>query len=570
MTEESESYGEYSDNNHKEETNNQSTQPIRNKYEVSEIEFIQEQIQEITKKIEQKKIDLRICEERYMKKRDEHQKLQGKPIFPSKEQKEKNRTEKKGQTKDMRFEQISKPKPSSKKVMLNETAIKKQKEITKKENEIEILTKEINEVCLENKDLKLQILNLKKQKGAVCSQLDDISKTNSQLEKNIIKLSEKNHKEEERIGTNDIQILSKTEQDGNVIHQTFYNERDRLEGKYHRIIEANIERERERKKEQSRKRQMMGMMAMKAMDKNKREAVEEQIKMLQNEDISDRTPVVSLIVDKWKHVNKLKKTMTDKYIKNANCIRDAFTRLLKFLSIDEIEELPIIYKKSEEQMSNVEIYISALSDKLIQMKKRKAILSEQIELLQAKKESHSEEKVNFSETKKLSIANLQRSIDDISSDIEDKKKYFELLQPETSNFLNKLNKTYISDYVVNKVILKDIKYNEDNIKSIFDNIQNYYKLINEFDESTKEKKKDLSDTTKELDKLRNEIKVKLENFKKENCMSSNAYNRAKNETIKNYGGNFDETIKHLANVIVDQVSNSNNANYQTAKHKQYK
>lgn len=64
-----------------------------------------------------------------------------------------------------------------------------------------------------------------------------------------------------------------------------------------------------------------------------------------------------------------------------------------------------------------------------------------------------------------------------------------------------MNKTYISDYVVNKVILKDIKYNEDNIKSIFDNIQNYYKLINEFDESTKEKKKDLSDTTKELDKL---------------------------------------------------------------------
>ena len=194
-----------------------------------------------------------------------------------------------------------------------------------------------------------------------------------------------------------------------------------MEGKYHRIIEENIERERERKKEQSRKRQMMGMMAMKAMDKNKRKAVEEQIKMLQNEDISDRTPVVSLIVDKWKHVNKLKKTMTDKYIKNANCIRDAFTRLIKFLSIDEIEELPIIYKKSEEQMSNVEIYISALSDKLIQMKKRKAILSEQIELLQAKKESHSEEKVNFSETKKLSIANLQRSIDDISSDIEEKK-----------------------------------------------------------------------------------------------------------------------------------------------------
>ena len=55
MTEESESYGEYSDNNHKEETNNQSSQPIRNKYEVSEIEFIQEQIQEIKKKLNKRK-----------------------------------------------------------------------------------------------------------------------------------------------------------------------------------------------------------------------------------------------------------------------------------------------------------------------------------------------------------------------------------------------------------------------------------------------------------------------------------------------------------------------------------
>ena len=51
------------------------------------------------------------------------------------------------------------------------------------------------------------------------------------------------------------------------------------------------------------------------MDKNKKsqstKAIEEQIKMLQNEDISDRTPIISLLVDKWKHVNKLKKSMTE-------------------------------------------------------------------------------------------------------------------------------------------------------------------------------------------------------------------------------------------------------------------
>ena len=55
-------------------------------------------------------------------------------------------------------------------------------------------------------------------------------------------------------------------------------------------------------------KQMMGMMAMAKMDRNKKsqstKAIEEQIKMLQNEDISDRTPIISLLVDKWKHVNK--------------------------------------------------------------------------------------------------------------------------------------------------------------------------------------------------------------------------------------------------------------------------
>ena len=52
------------------------------------------------------------------------------------------------------------------------------------------------------------------------------------------------------------------------------------------------------------------------------------------------------------------------------------------------------------------------------------------------------------------------------------------------------------------------------------------------------------------------MKLKLENFKKENYMSSNAFNKTKNEYMKSYGNNFDETIKHLANVIVDQVSSN--------------
>lgn len=61
------------------------------------------------------------------------------------------------------------------------------------------------------------------------------------------------------------------------------------------------------------------------------------------------------------------------------------------------------------------------------------------------------------------------------------------------------------------------------------------------------------------------MKMKLENFKKENYITSNAFNKTKNEYMKSYGNNFDETIKHLANVIVDQVSNNYSMNQTTKK-----
>ena len=105
MKEESEQYDDYSEE--KEEISHEAEEGApKNKYEVVEIEFIQQEIQNITKSIEQKKLDLRLCEERYTKK---HQKLQGKPPALSKEQKEKERSEKKKPEKTNRIEVISKP-----------------------------------------------------------------------------------------------------------------------------------------------------------------------------------------------------------------------------------------------------------------------------------------------------------------------------------------------------------------------------------------------------------------------------------------------------------------------------
>ena len=66
---------------------NNDVQPKKNKYEIAEIEFIQQEIQLVTKKIEHEKIALRILQERYEKKKGELDKLKGKPVTLSKDEK---------------------------------------------------------------------------------------------------------------------------------------------------------------------------------------------------------------------------------------------------------------------------------------------------------------------------------------------------------------------------------------------------------------------------------------------------------------------------------------------------
>ncbi len=99
--------------------------------------------------------------------------------------------------------------------------------------------------------------------------------------------------------------------------------------------------------------------------------------------------------------------------------------------------------------------------------------------------------------------------------MDKRRNFFEQLQPPTDKFLNKLQNSYITDYIPSKVsINKEIKYTEDNIidivgKNIFlirnlANIQDYQKLVDEIEKSEYEKKKN-------LDKLVNKDIEKLEN-----------------------------------------------------------
>jgi len=528
---------------------------IKNKYETREIEDIQQEIQNVTKKIEHEKINLRITEERYEKTKNEYNRLQGKPEAKTKEDKEKERKEKKEKQKIKIEDQKKEPKQQNKHQILNETAKKKFFELMKQESEIDSLTKQINQINLDCEDLKQQIEYLRKQKNSNDTQLNDINKKNDKLTKDTKKLKEKNSNTNKNIEETDETELKNEEQKGLEQDREFLRKRDKLEDKYHKIIEAKILRERERKKEQAQKRQMLGMMAMNAMNNtNKKKTagfkeIEDRIKTLKAQEISDRIPILDEVINKWKEINKVKKVMLEKYNKNAETIRDAFDIIMKFLGLYNYDELPIIFQKNEEQISSIEMYISELTNEKNSKEEHKNNLKKQIKELEDKIDKRDFEKTDFKSVKKDNIDELENKIKEVEKDIKEKREFFEKLKPDTENFLNKMNNTYVRDYVPNIIPLKDLKYSEDNIKFIIDNIQNYYTLITEFNQSYKEKQED--NVNKEIDKLRDEMKNKLENFKKEN------YSKKLKRDLSNYGQNYDETIRRTAETIVECTNEGN-------------
>ena len=524
----------------------------RNALEVKEIEDIQKEIQYITKKIEKKKIELRISDERYTTKQREYNDLQGKPNPLTEEEKEKRQKER-NDSKEKAHKYDEPKKNYAAKEKLNDTARMKMRQVNKKKSESENLTQLINDTQLDIEDLKIEIENLRKLKNQSVNQLNMIEKKNEKLKKDTEELKKKNEDTNKNIEENDnMELMSKT-QIGFDQRKNFERRRDKLEAKYHKLIEANIERERERKKEQAKKRQLLGMMATNAMKnskKNKNEKeIEDQIKKLHNEEISDRIPILDVTLDKWKNINKIKKNMLDKYIKNAEVLKEAFDIIMKFLGVNEYDELPIIFEKNEQQNSNIEMYITQLIDLNDEKEEKKIILQEQIEELKNTRNNRDYDKLTFEKDKKASIDELKEKIQTIENNINLKRQFFKKLQPPTDKFLNKLNNSYVGDYVPNKIPLHNIQYTEDNVQAIMDNIQNYYKLITQFEKSVSNPNKD-DYVNRRLDELRLDMRDKLENFKKETCMNSK---QVKND-LRNSGNNYDETIKKISKVIVEQAN----------------
>ena len=550
---------EFSDDEDLEYEEDLSTKgPVKNKYETGEVKLIQKEIQLVTRKIEREKIKLRITDERLEAKKKQYNQLQGKPVEKTDEEKEREHQIKLAQNREHKLETVSKPRTINKAEEFRLTQKKQFTKINKQESELESLTKTINETNLKIEDLKFEIANLRKRKVAHEKQLERLIAKNEQLKIDTDKLKSINDKGFENIEKKDMQLLSKRKEEGAEQDKEFQMERNGLENQYHKIIEANIQRERERKKEQAKKRQMLGIMAKQVMrqkSKNKEDdSIEEQIKKLKSEEICDRIPILDLIIEKWKNINKTKKNMLIKYNKNSVVLKKAFDIIMKFLGVEDYDELPIIYKKTEEQNASVQLYICELLNEKHSKEEKKEMLLNQIKILEKNQIETTQNKSNFSGLKKESITQLTNYINKIKNEIQEKREFFCKLQPMSEKFLNRLNNTYVGDYVPNKIRMLNMKYNESNIRNVFDNISNYYKLITEMEKPYESFKMEKNESTnKMLDSLNQDFKTTLENFKFDGFFN---HKMIKNEH-KHSGNNYLQTIEKLSENIINMTTSGN-------------
>ena len=536
--------------------------PVKNKYETGEVRSIQKAIQDVTRKIEQEKIKLRITDERLEVKKKQYNQLLGKPVQKTEEEKEREHLAKMEESKKHTLETKAKKKKVNKAEEFRLIQRKQNVDIKRQEVELDGLIKAINETNLKIDDLKFQIANLRKRKVAHDKQLTKLTSKNEKLQEETEKLKDKNDRDFENIENIDMKFLSQKKELGQSLEKQFQKNRDQLEDQYHKIIETNIQRERERKKEQAKKRQMLGIMAKQVMkQKNKSkskedDSIEEQIKKLKSEEICDRIPILDLIIEKWKNINKTKKQMLIKYNKNSAILKKSLELIKKFLGVGDYSELPIIYRKTEEQFSSVQMYICDLENTKHKKEEQKEILIDQIKILENNQEKDNSDKNNFLEAKKQNIEKLKRQINRIKNEIEEKREFFSKLQPMSEKFLNRLNDTYVGEYIPNKLRLLNVKYNESNITNVFDNISNYYKLIIDIERSFEVNKTDNSN--KAIESLGLEFKNTLENFKLENGNLNGKL--IKFDTNRNNEINYSNEIKKISENLINNMNRTQNLN----------
>ena len=532
-----------------EQKNNKISEKERKKYNKAGIEDIQNEIQEITKKIEQEKINLRITTERLTQKEKTYNELQGKPVNKTNEEKEKERREHKKAVKNHKLSDPIIRKKGKEKEYYDEQ-IKNQKAYDKSKTDFEKLTCDINELVIGNKDLKQQIIDLRKRKVEAMKQLENIMEENQKSQDELNEILKGNRNLKDQIKYKE---YKKVIEFGNVQEKNFVSLRDDYEDQYHELIKEYVKREKEAKKENAKKRQMalLGSGSPTHFKGMNDKDIEKQIKMLAEEEISDRTPILDLAIEKWTEINRSKKITIERHYENCVKIEEAFKKLTNFLGLDNFSELPTVFRKTEQQISNINFYNEKLDLQIDELEQRKESIIQQIKLLSGKQNENTSNKYKFKEQKEQNIKVIENLIINFENDMEHKKEVFRRIQPQTDEFLSKLGDSYLGDFIQNKAnIDPDIEYNEQTVNKYLSNVQDYYKIIQKWDEASK------VDDNKELDKLREDMKLKLGGFEKNRIISKKLINSMKNDLKK--GINIEDIIKK-SSLEITSLQNLNNS-----------
>ena len=232
------------DNYYLENTNSKFTIKERNLFSDPNLENIQKEIQEITKKIFNEKIKLRICTERYEQKYKTYSKFQGKVPEVTKEEKEKEILERIKKKKKTNISEPLKRKQLKDKIQ-QEEEIKLKKEYNKNQIALGDVENDINKLLLINNDLKNEITELRKQKSNALLKKENVIKLNKQKEKELEELKENN-----KIAKSQIKNLELKQSINKGIQQQkdFEKARDELEIEYYKLMQESIKKEREKKK----------------------------------------------------------------------------------------------------------------------------------------------------------------------------------------------------------------------------------------------------------------------------------------------------------------------------------
>ena len=530
---------------------------------------LEQSIHEMSKNLEKAKINLRLLKERLEQRKQKLLNLQGRPIKNKNvEQKEKYNSNISKEKVIHKYNEPIKRKIGKERLIID-AKIKKEKEKEKNENEFERLGEEIDELVENNKLLKKEIQAKRKQKLELEKIKEKMIEENKNKENQYNEMIRRNKNLEKDIKNNN---YKKILLEGNQQEINYSIKRDELEKEYQKIVQDYIKKERENLKQKEFNRKIYEMKNGKGnkifLKNNQNKEIQKELKRLEDEKISDRTPILDELLQRWRIVNKEKKESINKYVKNCTKIREALENLAIYLDLDSISYLPEVFQKTEQRLSNINFQLEKLENEQDSLELEKNKLIKEIELLETKRKGMNKYKLKFLEQKKENIRIIDNVNNLLLKDINLKEKFFQKLQNGTDNFLLKFNETYLSDFIFDKInVDKNKKYNYKTINKYLSNVEDYYNLIQEWNENNNTDNFEIIEKHN-FDILREEMKQKLEDFQTKRIMNKSLYN-SMNIERKN-GKGLNEIIKKTSNIITGQIKSHQNKLTNSQNNPKYK